>query len=286
MFDTSAACALTARLAAQLAARYPNFAPETLRGLLVHSARWSPAMRQQAIDEDGVLDTSRLLRLFGYGKPDEQALFASANNHLTLIAQDVIQPFFKDFESGAIKTNELKLHTLPWPADALRQLPLTADVDLRITLSYFVEPSPGERGWDKKYGYASHGLRFAVCRAAETPREFVARINKLAQAPDHISDDRVDETGRWALPASYPANSPSSGSIHSNIWRGPAADLANRHFIAVYPTNGWWRTRPGEGRFNNIAAYSLIVSISTPLQNVDIYTPVAIQIGVPITIEP
>jgi len=26
----------------------------------------------------------------------------------------------------------------------------------RVTLSYFVEPSPGERGWDRKYGYLSH----------------------------------------------------------------------------------------------------------------------------------
>ena len=65
--------------------------------------------------------------------------------------------------------------------------------------------------------------------------------------------------------------------IHSNVWRGSAADLASRNYIAVYPTLGWWRTRKKESRFDQIANYSLVVSIETPQENVDIYTPVANQ---------
>ena len=42
--DTSAAVALAAQLATKTVARYPEFAPETVRGLMVHSARWSDAM--------------------------------------------------------------------------------------------------------------------------------------------------------------------------------------------------------------------------------------------------
>jgi hypothetical protein len=41
MGDTSAATAQAARMAAVLLARYPDYWPETIRGLLVHSAEWT-----------------------------------------------------------------------------------------------------------------------------------------------------------------------------------------------------------------------------------------------------
>ena len=59
----------------------------------------------------------------------------------------------------------LRLHKLPWPQEQLRDL-FGADVRLRVTLSYFVEPNPSSRGWQGRYRYASHGLRFDVKRPA------------------------------------------------------------------------------------------------------------------------
>ena len=56
---------------------------------------------------------------------------------------------------------------------------MDTQVELRVTLSYFIEPSPGERGCDCKYGYASHGLRFKVIRATETLQEFKLRIMRM-----------------------------------------------------------------------------------------------------------
>lgn len=278
--DTSAATALAARLVAQLLSRYPDFTPETLRGLLVHSACWTPAMLARATDGGGRLDAVRLLRTFGYGAPDVEALFYSASNSLTLIAQETLQPFFKDPEDGAVKSRDIKIHALPWPSDVLLALPFHTQVEMRVTLSYFVEPSPGERGWDRKYGYASHGLRFKVIRAPETVDEFRLRINAHGRDDDY-EEDHVGETGSWALGV----NGPTNGSIHSNVWRGTAADLAKRGHIAIHPALGWWRTRAGERRFEKTIHYSLIVSISTPDQTVDIYTPVANQIGIPIVVE-
>ncbi|MEA2961740.1 MAG: hypothetical protein QOI46_1838, partial [Alphaproteobacteria bacterium] len=55
--------------------------------------------------------------------------------------------------------------------------------------------------------------------------------------------------------------------------------------IAIHPTLGWWRTRPREKRYDRQVHYSLIVTISTPDQTVDIYTPVANQIGIAVPIE-
>ena len=275
--DTSASTALAARMAAQLLARYPDFTAETLRGLMIHSARWLPAMLARATDDAGNIDSVRLLRTFGYGAPNSEALFYSADNDLTLIAQETLQPFFKD--GAEIKSRDIRVHALPWPRDVLLGLPLDTPVQMRVTLSYFIEPSPGERGWDRKYGYASHGLRFKVMRATETLDEFKLRINAYDREDDY-DEDHAGETGRWELGVEGPTN----GSIHSNVWYGSAAELANRGHIAVHPNLGWWRTRTSEKRFDQSVRYSLIVSVSTPDQAIDIYTPVANQIGIPVSV--
>ena len=277
--DTSAATALAANLACELAARYPDYRPETIRAFMVHSARWNDAMRERMKYEDGSLDTTRLLRTFGHGVPDPEMLFYSAQNNLTLVAEETIQPFFLD-EDGSIKSNDIKYHNLPWPREALEALPLDTPVEMRVTLSYFIEPSPGERGWDRKYGYPSHGLRFKVIRPTETLEQFKLRINTYDRDEDY-DEDHAGETGYWELGTGKPTN----GSIHSNTWHGSAAELARRGHIAVHPTMGWWRTRKKEGRYGQSVRYSLIASIYTPQQEIDIYTPVAVQIGIEIPIE-
>ena len=75
------------------------------------------------------------------------------------------------------------------------------------------------------------------------------------------------------------------GSLHTDIWHGTAADLAQRGAIAVFPVTGWWKERPDRDRSEAGARYSLIVSIETPGQDVDIWTPVAMEVGVPVVIE-
>ncbi len=81
------------------------------------------------------------------------------------------------------------------------------------------------------------------------------------------------------------SNARDRGSIHSDIWRGTAADLAGSNLIGISPTIGWWRERSYLERWNREARYSLIVSITTPDETVDVYTPVAVQVGVPIVIQ-
>ncbi|MDX9981992.1 MAG: hypothetical protein RBU25_18365, partial [Lentisphaeria bacterium] len=74
------------------------------------------------------------------------------------------------------------------------------------------------------------------------------------------------------------------GAIHSDIWKGNGAELAACNHIGVYPVIGWWRERAHLGRWNRKARYALVVSIHTPEQTVDIYTPVAAQIGISLPI--
>lgn len=275
--DTSAATAQAARLAAMLWAKYPNLTPEAVRGLIIHSAQWTNPMLRRFTNGQDQIDYEAVVRCFGYGVPRIRELLSSADNSLTLVAQGAIQPFEK--VDGDIKYRELKLHALPWPKDVLEALANT-EVSLRVTLSYLIEPNPGDRGWTTKYGYQSHGLRFAVKRAAESLAAFQQRINRAARESDY-DGDHLGETGRWTLRTNHWVT--TSGSVHSNIWTGTAADLAARGHIAVFPTYGWWNKRPNLEAWNKTSHYSLIATIRTP--ETDIYTPVANAINIPIIIE-
>ena len=278
--DTSAATALAAQMAARVWAKYPAFTPETVRALMVHSAIWTPAMLARYTNAAGEINYEALLRTYGYGTPDLRRLLSSADNALTLLAQGEIRPFHK--EDGRVKTREMRIHALPWPRDVLLGLGNTP-VTMRVTLSYFIEPSPGRRGLTPKYGYQSHGLRFAVKMALETNQAFEKRINKFVREEDYEARGPQD-TGKWTF--GYGGRSFTSvGSIHSDTWTGTAADLAARGHIAVFPTLGWWSKRQHLEGWEKDSRYSLVVTIATPSEQVDIYTPVANQIGVPIVID-
>jgi len=274
--DTSAAAALASNLAAALWARYPGLAPEAIRALMVHFAEWTPAMLSRFTEADGNLAIGDLLRCYGYGVPNPRKLMASAANSLTLIVQSQLTPFERLGPSD-VKLNELNLHPLPWPTEALQELGET-EVQLKITLSYFVEPNPGDRGWTTRYGYASHGLRFALKRPTETAGQFEDRINKASRSEDYVNPNNKDK-GTWTIAS---RSLKTLGSLHSDTWTGRAVDLANCGTIAVYPTYGWWARRPLHNAYDNEARYALIATITTP--TTDIYTPVASQIGVSISI--
>jgi hypothetical protein len=265
--DTSAATALAARMAGSVLVARPRLWPETVRALIVHSAEWTPAMIARINRCHGAKNQIQaLVRRYGYGVPDLARALLSARNDLTLMVEEELHPFQRD-GSAPPKTRDMKLHQLPWPREQLAALG-SAPVELRVTLSYFIEPNPGERGWTRRHRYASHGLRFRVKSATESLNEFRARINQSAR-----EEEEGYSTGaggeEWLL-----GTFRDRGSIHSDIWRGTAADLAERDAIGVFPVGGWWKEKAYLERFDEMARYSLIVTIRAPGSNVDIYTPV------------
>ena len=183
-----------------------------------------------------------------------------------------MQPF--KIEGSTIKTSDLVLHQLPWPKAILERLG-AGDVELRVTLSYFIEPNPGERGQTKRHGYASHGLRFEVKRSSESSGAFIRRINAEAGTRSETPKDPNWELGPQLR---------NRGSLRADIWKGSAADLAARDAIAVYPIGGWWRENPSRGRGNSRVRYSLIVSLRTA-EAVDLYNAIQMQIAPEIAIE-
>jgi len=274
---TSSATAKASWLAARIAYKYPNIWSESIRGLMVHSASWSDELiRQFSIDLSKKRSVLGLLRVCGYGIPDYDRALNSFENGLTLIAQEEIQPFIKT--GSSFKTNDMQLFDFPWPKDELLALGETP-VKLKITLSYFIEPGPGQIGWKDKYRYQSHGLRFDVNKVGETAEEFKKRINKAARDEDYESESVSDN--RWLIGK----DNRSSGSIHSDKWEDIAANIADCNLIAVYPVIGWWRERHNLNRCNTKTRYSLLVSLETPNEEVELYSVIENIISTPVTIE-
>jgi hypothetical protein len=272
---TSAATAQAAHIGAAILADNPMLWPETIRALIVHSAEWTPAMRQRL---DGTNNSRRrrvaLLHRYGLGVPDLTRATRSATDALTLVVEETIHPF-----DGQGRTREMHLHELPWPTEELAAIG-EAEVRMRVTLSYFVEPNPARRGWVRRYSYPSHGLRFAVRRPTETTTEFRERINLQARAEEERRTSTESDANEWF----FGPEQRTAGSLHTDIWHGTAADLAERGVLAVFPVSGWWKERKDRDHSERGARYALIVSIETPDQDVDIWTPVAQEVGVEIDI--
>lgn len=274
--DTSAATTLATRVVAVLMAQYPDYWPETIRALLVHSAEWTEKMLERFRPQKKG-DYENLLRYVGYGVPDINRALWSAENTVILIVQDSLQPFEK--KGSSYVTRDLNLHQIPWPAEVLQDLGET-EVEMRVTLSYYIESNPARRGWGRKYSYASHGLRFDVKRPLETFDAFRQRINQKARDEEggHSTESPADK--EWVLGP----NLRKHGSIHSDTWRGTAASLAERGHVAVFPVIGWWRESPRHQKWNKRARYSLVVSIHSPETEVELYSAVQNIIRQPVEI--
>ncbi|WP_265706762.1 S8 family peptidase [Verminephrobacter aporrectodeae] len=95
---TSYAAPLVAHKAARLLAKVPNATPNLLRALIGAHARWPKACTalldsdKNSDDHDKLNsdDHDKLLRLIGYGRVDDAALFHSLDHTVTLLAEEWI----------------------------------------------------------------------------------------------------------------------------------------------------------------------------------------------------
>ena len=277
-YGTSAATALASRFCARLMAYYPGYWPETIRALMVHSAIWTPALLRQYSGTSKSQVENRL-RHCGWGEPDLDRALHSGADSLTLVAQCVLQPFQRKPKTlvegksagGNITARDMHLHQLPWPTESLSQL-FESDVELRVTLSYFVEPNPGQRGKNSRFSYQSFGLRFAVQQPLELVDDFRKRINKLALEEESDEQEIATKAAsekddpNWMLGKQKRFR----GSLHHDRLVCGAAELAARAHIAVFPVGGWWKNREALQQFERKARYSLLVSIKTPETAIEI----------------
>lgn len=281
IWATSSATAQASKLSAEIYCQYPTAWPETIRALMVHSARWTDKMREQFLPNynPNKSEIRHLLRTCGYGIPNFERAVSCKNNYVNMIIEEELQPF-KVNSNGNIVMNELHIHKLPWPKEVLESLD-NEIVELRVTLSYYIEPSPGNIGWKDRYSYRSCGLRFDIKNSMESIEDFKKRVNKAARADDVNWRNELGASAPWYLGV----NNRDVGSIHSDFMCLPGVELADVNGIAVYPVGGWWKERRKLKKYNEKIRYSLIISLSTKKTDIDLYTPIITEIQTPTIVE-
>lgn len=269
---TSSATAQASWMASQLLLEYPNMWPETVRALLIHSADWTSQMKNTFCKDDKKSTGRRnLLRCCGYGIPNIEKAKQCFNNSVNMIIEDELQPFKKD--GSSYKMNEMHIHELPWPKNVLLALG-EIEVTMKVTLSYFIEPGPGEIGWKDKYRYPSCSLRFDTNNSDETKEDFQKRINIMMREEKDDKGSGTSGSDNWFLGQ----KNRNVGSIHSDSRTQSAVELCDCNYISVYPVIGWWRERHHLGKYNKKIRYSLVVSLSTQEISTDFYTPIVTKI--------
>jgi len=274
--DTSGAAALASKMAAELVTAYPQFWPETVRALMVHSAEYTNQMLggRTAATLTGA-EKRTLLRRFGHGVPNLSRALYSASNSLHLVMERTIQPY-QQIGTANPKYNEYHLYQLPWPADILSAELADKNVQLKITLSYYIEPNPGERRYANNFQYHSHSLDFMLIKPTEDLATFKRRVSKASEEEEE-QEEVINRTGEiWNFKTAR-----SRGSVKKDFVTISGADLSTRHVLALYPQNGWYRTRKKLGLANKQVRYSLIVSIETDEVEINIYNPVMELIAIP-----
>ena len=318
---TSCATAHAARFAARVWAARSDLRPETVRGLVVHAARWTPRMVLQ------LPNLEERMALCGYGVPDEALATSCLRERTTVIVEDAMQNLVERPVEGAPdqlrQVREIKFFRLPLPDEVL--LAEGEAVELRVTLSYFAEPSTIRR--TERHGL---DLAFDVQAAGESEEEFRRRMNKLlrptrrrgaagppeeavsptAGAADEGEGDGggvEDEGEAEEVPMSGAAESTlgagnarparrragwgnqwqigiqrrARGTVQSDYLTVPAALLAGAKLVAVYPVLGWWDDRR-ETELEE-QSFSLIVTITAPGR--DVYTPIQIALAAELAAE-
>lgn len=257
---TSAATALAARLAARIKTTNPQLSMLSVRGLMVHTAHWTDEMKRiQNLDDR--------MSLCGYGVPDEELALFSNERCATYIFENCLEPFVE--ASGSNKYNQLHYYDLPWPSEYLAQMG-EEKVRMRITLSYYIEPSPSLAGRYNKYRYPSATLHFDVKSATETPEEFLLRNNSIEG--QKTTNNNYSRQTCWTIKQQRRAR----GTVQSDWIECTAAELADVDKIVVLPSSGWWKERKLLNVDNRIK-YSLIVSIET--SETEIYNAVEAAIA-------
>lgn len=271
---TSAAAAQAAQLAAVAMATYPSYWPETIRGLLTHCAEWTPAMCQEISGEPDKRKRRQLLKRYGWGVPRAEAVLTSSQQAVTMVVQDEFVPF----TGSDFKMRQFRLHQLPWPVEVLADLG-AADVELRVTLSYFIEPSAARRGWRRRYAYASHGLRFELRSPDENTSDFIRRVNREAVVEEEGQTRPSSGSDNWTVGS----NQRGAGSLHQDLWSGYGPQLARTGgVLAVHPVGGWWKNNRRKDRVELPVRYALLISLRTRAESVDLYTPIATSLAVPV----
>lgn len=274
---TSAATGLAARLASKIKYYNCDLSALSIRALLIHSAEWTDQMKALCSDAHGNLNVKTILHSCGYGVPNEQKAIVSSDSRVTFIAEDTIKPFVLG-AGNKLKFGKMNLYQMPWPKDLLAGMD-EQSVRLKITLSYYIKPSPGLRSQLNKYSFQSIRLKFDVCGAHESRREFENRIKRLTEEGEERGPRDPDLANRWLIGIT----NRNQGSIISDSFVTTGAAMAGCDTIAIYPSGGWFKNKPEN--LDMEIPYSLVVTLESPEEEVQLYNEVETAIAHRVQVE-
>lgn len=244
---TSASTGLASQISAKIWNKYPNLRAETVKALIVHSASWTEKMWETFEKRE------ERLMVCGYGVPDLDFAINSMSDKATIVIEDTIKNGELYREKGVKKVRRfVKFFKLPVPESELFNLNENYEVELRVTLSYFIEPNHYRRK-----SYNGLDLRWDIQGPQESENEFKTRINKIRR--DNGEEFRQNGMFQdWEIGP----QARSRGTVQADRWTGSASYLAGDKFIAVMPTLGWWdRRRDFKEKELN---FSLVISVKFP----------------------
>ncbi|MBK8251250.1 MAG: S8 family peptidase [Polyangiaceae bacterium] len=279
---TSEASARAAHLAAQIWAIEPKLRPETVRGLIVHSASWTKTMVE---DFPGLNDR---LPACGYGVPNPRLAMGCAQGIATIVVEDAMPNAVVEEEP---RKTPPKRATTKWTTSKTRRkvmfyrLPIPhslltdadPDVELRVTLSYFAEPN--------KFGRRTyHGLdlKWDMQGPHESEDAFKRRINALFR-PRGDDGKRAKTERTKSFDWEVGIQNRSRGTVQSDRWRGKMSSLVGDKLVAVVPLLGWWDQR--KALRNQEMKFSLIVSVLGPGVYAAIQPCVEVEVGQRVSIQ-
>lgn len=237
---TSYAAPLIAHKAARLLAELPDATPNLLRALIGAHARW-PRACEALLNPDGTPEgRDKLLRLVGYGRLDDAALFRSLDSTVTLLSEE------------QIGNDKHHFFELPLPASFWSQGRRTREVSVAVAYSPAVRTT--------RLDYRMSKVWFTLVAAPN--------LNAVTEAFKRNREEGMGErgTGRWLSNKAR-----KGGTLQVSRWsfRQPLTN-GNKVFVVVTRQDSQW----SDGRDDD-EPYALTVTLADREQaDVNLYAEV------------
>ncbi len=274
---TSCATSLAGNFAAKVWNIYPEARPESIRGLIVHSASWTDKLKEQFNPNNNAEGKNKLLSACGYGVPDIDYAMNSTPKRATIIIEDEI------VNKNSSGDRQIKIFKLPIPEDVMTT-DLNAKANLKVTLSYFAEPNEPER--EKRNKYRGLDLEWDFQGPTENDDIFNIRINdvfrkKFNEGKDEEDKFKSSDSSQFTWKIGKQRR--NRGTVQSDELESlvSLSEIVGAKGVAVYPRLGWWDNK--RDFENKSMKFSLIITVEVfSEKDIDIYTPIKNAVDIPI----
>ena len=122
------------------------------------------------------------------------------------------------------------------------------DANLTVYFSYYIVTRPGNRQYSSHFSYHSNELDLNLIKPTESPIDFQRRISAASSGTEENTDDSVSTSSEyWTLRERIR----SKGSVKKDFITVSGVELSRRNLLAIYPKNGWYRSRPKLDKVEN-----------------------------------